>query len=81
MERPKSRGLDRLQVVIDILKRKGKVRTDKEIDLLVPLVQNIKFIQEIFKDRDSKQHSLREIVSCFTHEEHLKDSNVFEYGK
>jgi hypothetical protein len=49
--------------------------------LLVPLVQSIKFIQDIFKEKEAKLHTYREIANCLAYEIHSKDSNVFEYGK
>jgi len=70
-----------MKAIIEALKPRGRFRLDRDIELLVPLVQSIKFIQDIFKEKEAKFHTFREIANCLAYETHAKDTNVFDYGK
>eukprot|EP00347_Sterkiella_histriomuscorum_P024025 403332565 len=75
-KRPRVNQLTKLEMLIRILQKGFRQRTDKDLDQLVPLIKAIQFFQE----REIKDQDYLEIVSCLTYEHFQKDETVFEYG-
>ena len=66
-----------LKILIAILKKSFRSRTEIDLAKLVPLVKTIQF----FRERDIKEDDYMDIVSCLTHEYCKANGTVFEYGK
>lgn len=75
-------------MIIAILRKPQRHRTERDLQRLLPLVKTIKFFRDFLSmetvaanDQAESDRNLREIVSCLTYEFLPKECNVFEYGK
>lgn len=65
-------------MIIGILQKPQRLRNEKDLRMLVPLIKTIKF----FIERDIKdEECLLDIVSCMTYEQISLHDNVFDFGK
>lgn len=60
-----------------ILNKPIKKRSERELDVLLPLIKEINF----FKERDINESDFCEIANCLSYEFKPAKSIVFEYGK
>ncbi|TNV87944.1 hypothetical protein FGO68_gene15687 [Halteria grandinella] len=77
-----------LDMLIAILRKNQRHRTERDLNRLLPLVKTIKFFKEFVVEQSQgpqqsnteSDKNLKEIVSCLTYEFVPKGCNVFEYG-
>eukprot|EP00347_Sterkiella_histriomuscorum_P023519 403334331 len=68
---------DQQKTIISILKKSPETRTDKDLQILIPIVQNISF----FKEKKIKARDLIEICQRLKYENISAQKNVIQYGE